>query len=132
MILGQSHIQESERIVSKAVDAKEQDSKIRKKFNNFPMNGILFYISVELSPLRKKNFIPGQAMVDCECSSYTIINLEYAKRYNLKCLQTSPIHISTFEGDLQQETIEEVAYRTMQIRHHVQQEVFFFVVKLEE
>ena len=59
MILGQSHIQGSERIVSKVVGSKEYDSKIRKEFNNFPMNSTLFYISVELSPLRTKNFTSG-------------------------------------------------------------------------
>ena len=52
MIFGQSCVQGSERIVSKAVDSKEHDSKIRKEFNNFPMNGTLFYTLVELSPLR--------------------------------------------------------------------------------
>ena len=41
MILGQSCVQGSERIVSKVVGSKEHDSKIRKEFNNFPMNGIL-------------------------------------------------------------------------------------------
>ena len=59
MILGQSCIQGSERIVSKVVGSKEHDSKIRKEFNNFPMNSTLFYTSVELSPLRTKNFILG-------------------------------------------------------------------------
>ena len=59
MILGQSCIQGSERIVSKVVDSKEHNSKIRKEFNNFPMNGILFYTSIELSPLHTKKFTPG-------------------------------------------------------------------------
>ena len=39
--------------------SKEHDRKIRKEFNNFPMNGTLFYTSVELSPLHTKNFTPG-------------------------------------------------------------------------
>ena len=56
MILGQSCVQGFERVVSKVVDSKEHDSKIRKKFNNFPMNGTLFYISVEISPLHVNNF----------------------------------------------------------------------------
>ena len=100
MILGHSHIQRSERIVSKVVGSKKHDSKIRKKFNNFPMNGTLFYTLVELSPQRTKKFTPGQAMVDCGCSLYGIINLEYTTQCNLRCLQTCPIHISTFKGDL--------------------------------
>ena len=132
MILGQSHVQGSERIVSKVVDSKEQVSKIRKEFNNFPMNGTLFYTSVELSPLRTKKFTPGRAMVVCGCSSYGIIDPEYATQCNLKCLQTCPICISTFEGDLRQGTIEEVAYGTMQIKGHLQQHMFFFVAKLQE
>ena len=99
MILGQSCVQGSERIVSKVVDSKEHDSKIRKEFNNFPMNGTLFYTPVELSPLHTKKFTPGQAMVNCGCSPYGIINPEYTTQYNLKCLRTHPIRISTFEGD---------------------------------
>ena len=71
-------------------------------------------------------------MVDCGCSSYGIINLEYTTQCNLKYLQTCPIRISTFEGDLRQGTIEEVAYGTMQIKGHLQQQVFFFVAKLQE
>ena len=87
MILGQSHIQGSERIVSKVVDSKKHDSKVRKEFNNFSMNGTLFYIPVELSPLHTKNFTSGQAMVDCSCSSYGIIDSEYTTQCNLKCLR---------------------------------------------
>ena len=52
-------------------------------------------------------------MVDCGCSSYGIIDPEYTTQCNLKHLQTHPIRISTFEGDLRQGTIEEVAYGTM-------------------
>ena len=112
--------------------SKEHDSKIRKEFNNFPMNGTLFYTPVELSPLRTKTFTPGRAMVDCGCSSYRIIDSEYATQCNLKRLQTCPICISTFEGDPRQGTIEEVAYGTMRIKGHLQQQVFFFVAKLQE
>ena len=86
-------------MVSKVVGSKEHDSKIRKEFNNFPMNGTLFYTPVELSPLHTKKFTPCQAMVDCGCSSYGIIDLEYTTQCNLKHFQTCPIHISTFEGD---------------------------------
>ena len=96
------------------------------------MNGTLFYTPVELSPLRTKKFTSGRAMVDCGCSSYGIIDPEYATQCNLKHLQTCPIRISTFEGDPRQGTIEEVAYGTMQIKGHLQQQVFFFVAKLQE
>ena len=99
MILGQSCIQGSERIVSKVVGSKEHDSKIRKEFNNFPMNGTLFYTPLELSPLRTEKFRFGQAMDNCSCSLYRIIDPEYTTQCKLNCLQTHPIHISTFEGD---------------------------------
>ena len=54
MILGQSHIQESD-IVSKKV---VEQGRIRKKLNNFLMNSTLFHTPIELSPLRNQNFTP--------------------------------------------------------------------------
>ena len=129
MILGQSHVQESEEVTKKVV---EHDSRIREKLNNFPMNGTLFHTLIELSPLRNQNFTPRQAMVDCGCSSYGIIDPTYTTKCNLKWLQTCPIHISTFEGDPRQGTISEVAYGVMRIKGHMQPHVFFFVAKLNE
>ena len=129
MILGQSHIQGSEEVTKKVV---KQDSRIREKLNNFPMNGTLFHTLIELSPLRNQNFTPGQAMVDCGCSSYGIIDSTYTTKCNLKWLQTHPICISTFEEDSRQGTISEVAYGVMRIKGHMQPHVFFFVAKLNK